>query len=366
MARVVANRSIRYSLAPFLIPVSLSAPLFRLIHAMPLRRLTPLCCAAACLWACIAWNSFGQEALPPSSQPILGAAQGPAIESPPPPSAEVMPTPGDSARSWAEEIAAPPGPYDSLMELLTPGTTPETLAGSIDDTPVTIYEWYQPAYWFGPTPWDAGVQLGVNGSEGNNSVFSLRTGGHLNRETDRWKLKSSLNYNNTKTNGIVTQNNGIHDLRLDRILADTPWTLFFLENFIYDEFKVYHVQLSLNSGLGYQWIKTDATDFLTRLGLGTLREFGGVEDDWQPTAIAGFDFTRQITKMQRFTAKVDYFPEWEDFGNYRVISDFGYEIQLDYPKNMSLKASAIDRYDSTPDGSTPNALDYAVMLIWGL
>ena len=340
--------------------------MFRLLPAMPLRQLTPLCCAAACLWACMAWNSFGQEVLPPSSQPILGAAQGPAIESPPPPSAEVMPTPGDSSRSWAEEIAPPPGPYDSLMELLTPGTTPETLAGSIDDTPVTIYEWYQPAYWFGPTPWDAGIQLGVNGSEGNNSVFSMRTGGHLNRETERWKLKSSLNYNNTKTNGVVTQNNGIHDLRLDRILADTPWTLFFLENFIYDEFKVYHVQLSLNSGLGYQWIKTDATDFLTRMGLGTLREFGGIEDDWQPTAIAGFDFTRQITKMQRFTAKVDYFPEWEDFGNYRVISDFGWEIQLDYPKNMSLKASAIDRYDSTPDGSTPNALDYAVMLIWGL
>ena len=173
----------------------------------------------------MAWNSFGQEVLPPSSQPILGAAQGPAIESPPPPSAEVMPTPGDSSRSWAEEIAPPPGPYDSLMELLTPGTTPETLAGSIDDTPVTIYEWYQPAYWFGPTPWDAGIQLGVNGSEGNNSVFSMRTGGHLNRETERWKLKSSLNYNNTKTNGVVTQNNGIHDLRLRQsfLTLDLPW-----------------------------------------------------------------------------------------------------------------------------------------------
>jgi putative salt-induced outer membrane protein YdiY len=194
----------------------------------------------------------------------------------------------------------------------------------------------------------------------------MRTGGHLNRESDRWKLKSSLNYNKTVTNGIETQNNGIHDLRLDRILADTPWTLFFLENFIYDEFKVYHVQLSLNSGLGYQWIKTEATDLLTRMGVGTLREFGGVENDWQPTAIAGFDFTRQLTKMQRLTAKVDYFPEWEDFGNYRVIADFGWEIQLDQPKNMSLKVSAIDRYDSTPDGSTPNALDYAVLLIWGL
>ena len=326
-----------------------------------------ICCAGTCLWSSAAAQESAPGVLPPPSQPVLGSPLGPPAEgAATAPAGEIVPAPAVDARTWAEEIPAPAGPYDSLMELLTPGTTPETLAGSIDATPVEIYEWYQPAYWFGPTPWDAGVQLGINGSEGNNSTFSMRTGGHLNRQTARWKLNSSLNYNKTTTNGVETQNNGIHDLRLDRILADTPWTLFFLENFIYDEFKVYHVQLSLNSGLGYQWIKTDATDFLTRLGLGTLREFGGIENDWQPTAIAGFDFTRQISKMQRFTAKVDYFPEWEDFGNYRVIADIGWEIQLDQPKNMSLKFSAIDRYDSTPDGSTPNALDYAVLLIWGL
>jgi hypothetical protein len=66
------------------------------------------------------------------------------------------------------------------------------------------------------------------------------------------------------------------------------------------------------------------------------------------------------------TAKVDYFPEWQDFRHYRVISDLGYEIDLDQPKNLSLKFSLIDRYDSTPNGSKPNALDYAVLLIWRL
>jgi putative salt-induced outer membrane protein YdiY len=350
---------------------------------LPLR--TIIVCLAACLWAScampLAAQRYASETLPAPSQPILGSPQGPGVVDPSPapapasgpamsapsrPSSETMPAPSPGPGSWAEEIAAPPGPYDSLMELMRPGVTPETLADSIDVTPPPVYDWYQPAYWFGPTPWDAGVQLGINGSESNNSVFSMRTGGHLNRESDRWKLKSSLNYNKTVTNGIETQNNGVHDLRLDRILAATKWTLFVLENFIYDEFKTYDVQLSLNSGVGYQWIKTDTTDLLTRLGVGTLREFGGVENDWQPTALAGFDFTRQITKMQRLTAKVDYFPEWEDFSNYRVLADFGWEIQLDQPKNMSLKVSAIDRYDSSPDGSTPNALDYAVMLIWGL
>lgn len=326
----------------------------------------------AILANCCAAQQASPGVLPPPSSgaPQLGPASGP-------PPSELLPGPRASAPqspnfgspdagagTFAEEVATPPGPYDSLLELIGEGT-PGSLAEAMEAGPPPP-EWYQPAYWFGPAPWDAGVQLGINGSEGNNSVFSMRTGGHLKRASGQWKFDSTLNYNKTVTNGIETQNNGVHDLRIDRLLADTPWTLFVLENFIYDEFQTYDVQLSLNTGIGYQWIKTEPTNLITRMGLGTLREFGGVENDWQPTALGGFDFTRQLTKMQRLTAKVDYFPEWEDFGNYRVLADFGWEIQLDQPKNMSLKVSAIDRYNSSPDGSTPNALDYAVMLIWGL
>jgi hypothetical protein len=70
--------------------------------------------------------------------------------------------------------------------------------------------------------------------------------------------------------------------------------------------------------------------------------------------------------MQKLTAKVDYFPEWEDFAQYRVVGDFGYQIDLDRPKNVSLKLSLIDRYDSTPNGAEPNNLDYSVLMIWKL
>jgi hypothetical protein len=64
--------------------------------------------------------------------------------------------------------------------------------------------------------------------------------------------------------------------------------------------------------------------------------------------------------------KVDYFPEWEDFGNYRVVSDTGWEIDLDKPKNMSLRFTLNDRYDSTPNGVAPNLVNYAVLLNWKL
>ena len=64
----------------------------------------------------------------------------------------------------------------------------DALYGPITPTP----HWYHPNYWWGEDPWTAGVELGINGSEGNNNTFSMRTGGHAKRETDRWKIDSSL------------------------------------------------------------------------------------------------------------------------------------------------------------------------------
>ena len=103
------------------------------------------------------------------------------------------------------------------------------------------------------------------------------------------------------------------------------------------------------------------------MGAGATREFGGVENDWQPTALFGVDFTHQSRTTQRLIAKVDYFPGVGGFPEqYRVVSDLGWEVDLDRPKNVSLKLSLIDRYDSTPDGVDPNNVDYAVLMIWKL
>jgi putative salt-induced outer membrane protein YdiY len=232
--------------------------------------------------------------------------------------------------------------------------------------PPMAESWFDPVYWFGPEPWDAGLELGINGSEGNQSTLSLRSGGHVKRVTPGWKLDSSLVYNKNRSNNVETQHNAKVDARVDRILAESAWTLFSLDNLIYDEFQTYDLQVSLNLGVGRQVLKTSTVDLLARVGTGATREFGGVVEDWQPQALFGVDYTHQISTMQRLAAKVDYFPEWQDFREYRVVSDLGWQIALDRPRNVSLKLSLIDRYDSTPDGAKPNSFDYAVLLIWGL
>ena len=43
--------------------------------------------------------------------------------------------------------------------------------------------------------------------------------------------------------------------------------------------------------------------------------------------------------------------------------DTGWEIELVQPSNLSLKISATDRYDSTPNGANPHLVNYSVLLL---
>jgi len=305
-------------------------------------------CFGTAVLACLWWR------------PVPVAAQ--LFEGP-----ELLPPPGiagPDSPALADALPDVSGDAPSAESAASDGAGPAEVLGAMEITPTPA--WYQPAYWFGPLPWDAGLEFGLNGSEGNNQVMSMRTGGHLRRKTSEWKFDSSVAYNKNVANNVETQNNGKIDVRIDRVLDASRWTLFFLENLIYDEFQAFDVQLSLNSGLGYQCINTAEIDLMTRLGAGATREVGGVDNAWKPQALVGVDYTHKVSQTQRLRGKIDYFPEWGDFGDYRIVSDFGWEIDLDRPKNVSLKLSLTDRYDSTPDGAVPNNLDYAVLLIWGL
>ena len=85
-----------------------------------------------------------------------------------------------------------------------------------------------------------------------------------------------------------------------------------------------------------------------------------------PEALFGLEYDYRITGSQTIYAKADYFPDWEDFSSYRLVTDVGWELLLDAESNLNLKISIIDRYDSTPNGADPSLLNYSVLLLWKL
>ena len=219
-------------------------------------------------------------------------------------------------------------------------------------------------HWFTDPVWKFGAELGLNGSEGNAQAFSILAGANGKRETEGNVFEGSLKYGKTQSQGIETQHFALVNSRWD--WKFTPgWLLYNKNTFEYDEFKAFDVRLAFSGGFGQHLIvKTETKTLTGRFGAGTSREIGGPDNRWIPEANFGVDFERQLTARQKVKLTSDYYPSWENYHDFRLVTDAFWEIQLDETVNLSLKLGMISRYDSTPNGLKSNDIDYFATLMW--
>ena len=224
--------------------------------------------------------------------------------------------------------------------------------------------WYTDAWRWVTTGWTNHIELGIDGSQGNSDTFAFQTGAEIRRKTDIETLAFDFDYRSVTSRDITTEDNGRFNVDYDRLVNGTPWSLFSKFGLEWDEFKAFDLRLNLSGGLGYHWIRDDRSTFVTRFGAGASREIGAPDDDWVPEALLGFEGEHQVNQYNKIRAKVDYFPDWGDFGNYRVVSDFSWEILIGGSDNLSLKLGLNDRYDSTPQGGADaNDFFYSLLLL---
>ena len=272
--------------------------------------------------------------------------------------------PVEDAAAGAEALPAPAPDADQ-----SPAGAP-TAEGDADNALImdeyTWQNWFLPSHWDIPDEWDNSFEVGIDGSEGNSTTLSLRTGANLRRKKDWSDLKVAINYVKASADYILTKHNAQFEMHHDWLLGESRWSPYAKAIFVYDEFRPYASELTLNAGIGYRFIKGETTTLTGRFGSGASRKFHGSDNVWDPEAMFGVDFEHKISDRQKFRATVEYYPEWEDFGLYRIRSDVGWEMLLDERTNMSLKLGVIDRYDTRDSGQEANALDYTLLLLWKL
>ncbi len=305
----------------------------------------------------------------PTSWLAAQSIPGPTL-APPPPASASLPSPVADAPSelWhapATATSATP-PIAPEATLPIPSSTPDPAADAstkaiVEEEPSS---WYAPVLWLGPAPWDSGVELGINGSSGTSNSLSMRTGAYIKRESRFSKIDLSTDYNLTMSGGKSTQDNAQFDVTNDWLIDEaSPWTLFAKNDVFYDKFAAFNIETNINLGIGYRIVHTPELELITRLGSGVSRQFGAPEDRWVPESLLGFEYSQKITQTQKFYGKLDYYPGWDQVGEFRMVADTGWEIELVQPSNLSLKISATDRYDSTPDGVNPHLVNYSVLLL---
>lgn len=296
---------------------------------------------------------------------VVSIAPGAPVSSSSALSAQSFPEPLSTAPIFRETSLAPTAesfsaqwPSSLLIEPLE-GSPPELKL----DEPRRIV-WYFPWTLVPLDGWTNSAEVGINGSSGNANSFSFQTGARFKRKTDAHLFDLRLTHNRTQSNGIEKQNNALLYSDYERYFADSPASLFMKQGVEYDRFKAFDLRYSTSAGVAYRFIRTDQLNLKGRFGSGTSREFGGPEDRWLFEAVFGTDYEHQWNKRNKFIARFDYFPEWKDFSNYRIVSDASWEMLWDQMGNLSLKIGAIDRYDSTPGGKQPNDLTYSMLLLY--
>lgn len=275
--------------------------------------------------------------------------------------------------AWLTEPPMPTVPAQGLLEPpppLQPDLPPpvfEEKGFEEEATPVATKAgpvWYYPWSWIPMDGWQNSAELGINGSDGNAESFSFQTGARFKRKTDANVFDLRLSHNRTKAGGIETQNNALMYADYEKFLGESRWNYFLKNGLEYDEFKAFDLRYNINSGLGYAWWKTDDLNLTTRFGAGASREFGGPNNAWTPEALFGMDYEHQVTQRNKLIARVDYFPAWDDFNDFRLVSDLAWEHLIDEEGNFSVKLGANDRYDSTPNGRRPNDVNYSALFLY--
>lgn len=270
----------------------------------------------------------------------------------------------EAMASEAIEVPTSEIPAEAAISADVALDEPSTLEQLAPESP--WYGWLVPSVWRLPAAWEGSFELGMDGSEGNASTLTFRTGGKLRRKVDLSDLKVNLTYVRATAEQVETNHNAQLDANHDWLFEESPWSIFVKSILVYDEFRPFDLELTLNSGVGYRFVDNDVVLLKGRFGSGAMRQWNGPDERWRPEAMLGVDFEYTISERQKFHITSEYFPEWGDLEVYRIRTDAGYEVLVSEATNMSLKLGIIDRYDSNAGGTKPNALDYSVLLLWKL
>ena len=214
-------------------------------------------------------------------------------------------------------------------------------------------------------PWQGSFELGMDGTRGNSETFNFRFGFDTERKTDFDVIALDLDYNKKTADTVETANRAYLDWRYELLFnKESRFTSFVHGTVEYDEFQSFDVRVAVDSGLGYKLVDAKTTSLAARLGGGFSHEIGGPDDRYVPEAVFAMDFEHPLSKRQKFTASTEYAPDVTAMNDFRLNSQASWETLINQEMNLSVKLSALNRYDSTPHGARPNDLDYSAVLLW--
>ncbi|MDG1874161.1 MAG: DUF481 domain-containing protein [Mariniblastus sp.] len=215
-------------------------------------------------------------------------------------------------------------------------------------------------------PWTGSFAFGLNGKSGNSTNLDINMTVNAARETEVSKTTLLGSYFYSSNDIATVTDRFFGQARQERKLAQPRLSIFYQGQYDWDRFKAYDYRLALHGGLGFEVFKLDDHSFDLRFGAGASKEFGTLGSGWIPELQFGGDWKRQLTDTVKVFASFDYYPNVEDFTDFRFVTNAGLEFVVDAERNINFRMFALDRFDSTPvAGNKDNDIDYGIAVVLG-
>jgi len=215
-----------------------------------------------------------------------------------------------------------------------------------------------------PARWQGEVELGLNAAHGNTSNSMLFNRFEIRRATEWGVLSLDWDYVKSITNKAVTEHHALLDVSHQWMKEEERHGWFASFGMEYDEFRAFDLRTSFNGGRLISLLDQPDLLLVGRIGAGVSQEIGGLSEALVPEAILGLRLEHNLTRWQRITIGTEYYPDWRALSEFRLEADASWEIVLNERRNFSFKLTALDRYDSTPQGRKHNDFDYAMLFVW--
>lgn len=207
--------------------------------------------------------------------------------------------------------------------------------------------------------WDSHLEVGLNATAGTSDAIRIRTALRATRQAPDNTFRYDATYRFGKDRGTRTQNTLTTGVFSEWPFPESPWSMFLQGRYDFSEFQSWDHRISGGTGFGYRLFditkriddsnEVDVFNVRLRGGAGVRKEFGSVEDDFDPEGIAGFEFGWRINESMHLEGGATAFPSLDRINEYRLISSVDWIIDLDWASGVALKIGAAHEFESRTD-----------------
>jgi putative salt-induced outer membrane protein YdiY len=200
-----------------------------------------------------------------------------------------------------------------------------------------------------PSPWKVKAELGAAGSSGNTDQSDLHAAIAVLHETDTGRLKAGGGWATSETDDEKTKDQQYVEATYDFLFRDSPWSVFVTGRMDWDDFQDWDRRASVGGGAGYLLVDEKDVKLRLRAGLVGTREWGSSDEDredWRPEGLLGAEAAWQVDERNSVEAKSTYYPDFDESGEFRIVSTASWSIRLTEDKSLSLKLGLEHEYDS--------------------